>query len=168
MEPSPAFTTDDLEAFVAAPRIAVVAYTKRDGMPSQFPIWYRYDNGRFLMQTSRTAAKTRALQRNGHACLTIQDDMPPYRAVLIDGDVTVTDAGVEDELGRWLATHYFGRIAGAEFQRMAREEYEKTGVVKVTFDPTRVRCFDNHRMIGLPLRLYQRIREWLPIPREWL
>jgi hypothetical protein len=37
----------------------------------------------------------------------------------------------------------------------------------ITLDPTRVRGFDNTRLIGLPLRLYMRLREALPLPRSW-
>ena len=166
MAPSPAFEPDDLEAFVSAPRIAILAYTKRDGMPTQFPIWYRYDGGRFHMVTAATSAKAKALARTGRACLTIQDDMPPYRAVVIDADVTFSETPLEGGLNHWLARHYFGRMAGAEFEKMAIEEYSKTGVTQITLDPTRVRGFDNHQMIPAHLRFYQRVRESLPILRR--
>lgn len=168
MGSQPAFRPDDLERFVAAPRIAILAYAKRDGTVAQAPIWYRYENGRFAMVTSRTAPKAKALARAGKACLTIQDEMPPYRAVIIDGDVTITDAPLEGGITSWLATHYFGKLGGAEYEKMTLEDNRKTGLVQITITPTRVRGFDNHQLVGLPLRLYMRLREALPIPREWL
>ena len=168
MAPSPAFKPDDLEAFVSAPRIATLAYAKRDGMPTQFPIWYRYEDGRFHMVTSATSAKAKALARTGRACLTIKDDMPPYRAVVIDGDVTFSETPVEGGLNRWLAVHYFGRLAGAQYEKMAIEEYSKSGLTKITIDPTRVRGFDNHQMIPAHLRFYQRMRESLPLLRRFM
>jgi PPOX class probable F420-dependent enzyme len=168
MGPQPAFEAAALERFVAAPRVAVLSYPKRDGTPAQTPLWYRYRDGRFSMVTARTSPKARALARAGRACLTIQDEMPPYRAVIVDGDVTVSDLALDDPLNGWLAMHYFGRLGGKEYERMTAEENRKTGLALLTLEPTRVRGFDNHRLISAGLRLYMRIRESLPIPRTWL
>lgn len=164
----PEFDADELERFVDAPRIAILSYAKRDGTPSQIPIWYRYQNGRFLMISSTTAPKTKALARAGKASLTIQDEMPPYRAVMIEGDVSLEEAPTTGGLSSWLATWYFGRVGGNEYRKMVAEEVEKTGLTQVTLDPVRVRGFDNHKAIGAVLRLYMRIRESLPLPRTWL
>lgn len=168
MGPQPAFTPDALERFVAAPRIGILSYTKRDGSPAQAPIWYRYADGRFEMVTSRTAPKAKALAREGRACLTIQDDMPPYRAVIVDGTVRLDDAPLAGGITSWLATHYFGRFGGREYERMTADENRATGLVRITLDPVRVRGFDNHRLVGPALRLFMRVREHLPIPRSWL
>jgi nitroimidazol reductase NimA-like FMN-containing flavoprotein (pyridoxamine 5'-phosphate oxidase superfamily) len=163
----PAFAAADLERFVAAPRIAILAYVKRDGTPAQAPIWYRYENGRFLLATAKTSPKAKALARAGRACLTIQDEMPPYRAVIVDGEVTLTDTPVEGGINSWLAMHYLGRVGGREFEKMTAEENHKTGLSLITFEPVRVRGFDNTRMINLGLRLYMRLRDALPLPRSW-
>jgi hypothetical protein len=167
MGSQPAFAPEDLEPFVDAPRIAILAYTKRDGTPAQAPIWYRYHEGRFEMLTSRTAPKAKALARTRRACLTIQDEMPPYRAVIIDGDVVVSDYPNGGELKGWLAQHYFGRLGGAEYERMTADEDEKSGLARIVVEPTRVRGFDNNRMVALPLRFYMRLRDALPLPRSW-
>lgn len=167
MGSQPAFAPADLERFVAAPRIAILSYVKRDGTPAQAPVWYRYADGRFALVTSRTSPKARALARSGRACLTIQDEMPPYRAVIIDGDVTIADAPLEGGITSWLATHYFGRLGGREYEKMTLDGNRKTGLVAITIDPIRVRGFDNHRLVGRGLRLYMRLRESLPLPRSW-
>lgn len=167
MGTQPAFTPTDLERFVAAPRIAILAYVKRDGTPAQAPIWYRYADGRFALVTAKTSPKARALGRAKRACLTIQDEMPPYRAVIVDGEVTIADAPLEGGITSWLATHYFGKLGGREYEKMTLEENRKTGLVVVTIDPVRVRGFDNHHLVGRALRLYMRLRERLPLPRTW-
>jgi PPOX class probable F420-dependent enzyme len=164
----PAFAPADLERFVDAPRIAILSYVKRDGTPAQAPIWYQYRDGRFAMVTSTTSPKAKALTRTTRACLTIQDEMPPYRAVIVDGDVTLTDVPVEGGINSWLAMHYFGRLGGREYEKMTAEENRKTGLSLISFEPTRVRGFDNHRLVGAALRLYMRLRESLPLPRHWL
>jgi nitroimidazol reductase NimA-like FMN-containing flavoprotein (pyridoxamine 5'-phosphate oxidase superfamily) len=167
MPPQPAFRPEDIEPFVSAPRIGILAYTKKNGTPAQVPIWYRYDKGRFLMLTGATSDKARALAREKRACLTIQDDMPPYRAVIVDGDVTLEAAPVEGGLNAWLAQHYFGKLGGREYEKMSAEESSKHGLVTVILDPTRVRGFDNHRIVGRGLRLFMKVREIVPLPRSW-
>lgn len=167
MGSQPPFEPADLERFVAAPRIAVLSYVKRDGTPAQAPIWYQYRDGRFYMVTATTSPKAKALARAQRACLTIQDEVPPYRAVVVDGAVSLADAPLEGGVNAWLATHYFGRLGGREYARMTAEENRKTGLSLVTFEPVRVRGFDNHRLIGSALRWYMRIRDLLPLPRTW-
>ncbi len=167
MGPQPPFDAADLERFVAGPRVAVLSYVKRDGTPAQAPIWYQYRDGRFFMVTAKTSPKAKALARATRACLTIQDEMPPYRAVIVDGEVTLSDVAVEGGINSWLAMHYFGRIGGREYEKLAAEESHKTGLSLVSFEPVRVRGFDNHRLIGRGLRLYMRLRESLPLPRSW-
>jgi PPOX class probable F420-dependent enzyme len=168
MGDQPPFEPAALETFVAAPRIAVLSYTKRDGSPAQAPIWYRYDDGRFLLVTARNAPKARALARDPRACLTISDDLPPYRAVIVDGTVTITDTPVDGGINAWLAMHYFGKFGGREYEKMTAEQSRATGLSLLTLEPARVRGFDNHRLVGVALRLYMRVRDSLPIPRQWL
>ncbi len=167
MGPQPPFEPAALERFVAAPRIGILSYVKRDGTPAQAPIWYQYRDGRFFIVTAKTSPKAKALARAKRACLTIQDEMPPYRAVIVDGDVTVGDVAVEGGINSWLAMHYFGRVGGREYEKMTAEENHKTGLSLISFEPVRVRGFDNTRMINVALRLYMRLRESLPLPRSW-
>jgi PPOX class probable F420-dependent enzyme len=164
----PAFEPDALERFVAAPRIGVLGYVRRDGTPNQVPIWYAYEDGCFRMTTTATSPKAKALARDPHASLTIQDETPPYRAVIVDGRVTIGPTPVTGGTSSGLATRYFGKLGAREYERMTADEYAKTGLVLLTLTPERVRGFDNHRVIGAPLRLYMRLRNMLPIPREWL
>jgi hypothetical protein len=88
--------------------------------------------------------------------------------VIVDGDVTLTHVPVEGGINSWLAMHYFGRLGGREYEKMTADENRKTGLSLVTIQPTRVRGFDNHRLVGAGLRLYMRLRESLPLPRHWL
>jgi PPOX class probable F420-dependent enzyme len=164
----PAFAASDLERFVAAPRVGILAYARRDGRPNQVPIWYAYRDGKFLMLTSPTSPKAKALARAPKACLTIQDETPPYRAVVVDGDVQLTKTTPDAGLNSELAMRYFGKIGGKEYEKMTAADNAKHGLVLITLTPKAVRGFDNHRMIGAPLRVYMRIRNLLPIPRSWI
>jgi hypothetical protein len=82
----------------------------------------------------------------------------------VDLTKTTPDAGLNSEL----VMRYFGKIGGKEYEKMTAADNAKHGLVLITLTPKSVRGFDNHRMIGAPLRLYMRIRNLLPIPRSWI
>ena len=81
----PGFRPEDIEPFVDRRRIGVLAYVRGDGRPNQAPIWYTLRDGEFLMTTTAGSAKEGALARSPRVTLTIQDERPPYRAVIVDG-----------------------------------------------------------------------------------
>jgi PPOX class probable F420-dependent enzyme len=164
----PVFSPEDLEAFVAEPRIAMLSYARRDGSPAQAPIWYAYEDGDFLMLTGATSPKAKAIGRNNRVSLAIQDETPPYRAVIMDGSIDISPAPSQGGLNSQLARRYFGRLGGAEYEKMSAAEYAETGIVLLRFHPERVRGFDNWRLIGAPLRLFMRVRAALPIPVDWI
>jgi len=165
----PAFAPGTVERFVREPRIAVLAYVRADGRPGQAPIWYVYRDGAFFMSTTTGSAKHRALRRDPRVCLTIQDERPPYRAVLADGTVALAPivAGADDPT-EGIAERYFGKVAAAEYHRMTAEEYARTGLTLITLRPAALRGFDNTRAVNAATLAFVRLREWLPVPRSWL
>ncbi len=163
----PAFEPAALERFVAAPRIAVLAYTRASGRPAQVPIWYDYTGGAFDMISTSTSPKVRALGREPRAALTIQDERPPYRAVIIDGTVTLEALDGQSESDA-LAVRYFGRVGAAEYAKMTAEEYAHAGLTRMHLVPERVRGFDNTRLLSAPVLAWIRLRNVLPLPMEWV
>lgn len=165
----PSFTAGGLERFLAAPRIAVLAYVRRDGRPGSVPIWYAYRDGTFALSSRDDAPKVTALRRDARVTLTIQDERPPYRAAVIDGVAEVIAPSSDDGTDS-LATRYFGRVAGGIYRKMAGDVAAASGSGELTIlvRPTEVRCFDNTRAIGAPTLAFVRLRNRLPIPRRWL
>jgi len=165
----PAFAPGTIEPFVREPRVAVLAYVRADGRPGQAPIWYTYRDGAFLMSTTAGSPKHRALVRDPRVCLTIQDERPPYRALLADGRVTLEPLPQGDaDPTAGMAVRYFGRVAAAEYDRMTAEEYARKGLVLITLRPTELRGFDNSRTLNAAVLAFVRLRDRLPIPRSWL
>lgn len=165
----PAFAPGTIEPFVREPRIAVLAYVRADGRPGQAPIWYTYESGAFFLSTTTGSAKHRALARDPRVCLTIQDERPPYRAILADGRVTLEPLpqGAADPTAG-MAVRYFGRVAAAEYDRMTAQEYARTGLTLITLRPTELRGFDGSRAVSRAVLAFVRLRDRLPIPRSWL
>ncbi len=165
----PGFAPGAIEPFVSAPRAAVLAYVRADGRPGQSPIWYTHRDGAFHMSTVTGSPKHRALARDPRVCLTIQDERPPYRAVIADGTVELEPLdGSFDDPTAGMAVRYFGRLGAAEYDRMTAGEYARTGLTLVTLRPKALRGFDNTRALGRGVLLFMRLRDRLPIPRSWL
>lgn len=170
----PPFRPDALERFVSEPRVAVLAYVRRDGRPHQSPLWYTYRDGAFLMSTVTGSPKHKALMRDGRVSLTIQDETPPYRAAVMEGTVElspivpVENPGDAADPVDGMATRYLGRLGAAAYDRMTAEAYRATGLTLVTFRPTAVSGFDNSRTTGRLALAFVRLRSRLPVPRRWL
>lgn len=164
----PAFEAADLERFVSKARVAVLAYLRADQRPHQSPIWYTYRLGVFLMSTVTGSPKHKALARDPQVSLTIQDEVPPYRAVVMEGAVTLSAIHPGSDPIAGMAVRYFGRVGANEYDKLTGELYQATGLTLISFRPAVVRGFDNTNAIGRLSLAFMRLRERLPIPRGWL
>ena len=175
----PAFDPDDLAEFVEQRRVAVLAYVRSDGRPNQAPIWYAHRDGAFHMSTTTNGPKHLAVERNPRISLTIQDERPPYRAVIVDGTASLRSLvdgtaslrslvdGADDPTDG-MATRYLGRLGAAAYDRMTRELYEASGMTLITLVPDEIKGFDNTNALSRSELAFTRIREYLPIPRRLL
>jgi PPOX class probable F420-dependent enzyme len=164
----PGFDPAEVPDFVDARRVAVLAYVRRDGRPNQTPIWYTMRDGRFHMTTTTASAKHRALERDPRVSLTIQDERPPYRAVIVDGEVSLTPLDPENDPTAGMSVRYFGRVGAAAYDDLTREHYEQSGLTLITLVPGELKGFDNRRVLSRAQRVFIDVRERLPIPRTWL
>ena len=87
---------EQIEAFLAAPRHAVVAALRRDGTSQLSPIWYLCENDRLYFSIFVESAKYRQLRRDPRIALCIDGGHPDARAVMIYGTAEL----IEDE-GPW-------------------------------------------------------------------
>lgn len=164
----PGFDPADLAAFVDQRRIAVLAYIRADGRPNQAPIWYTHRDGTFYMSTTTTGPKNRAIERNPKISLTIQDERPPYRAVIVDGTATLIPLDGGDDPTEGMATRYFGRLGAVAYDKMTRELYDESGLTLISLVPDEIKGFDNTKALSAGELAFTRIREHLPIPRRLL
>ena len=107
------FTERQLK-FVGQPRIGRLGTTNRDGTPHIAPVWYRFEDGAFLVLTERGSRKHRNIERDPRVAFCIDDEHPPYHTVLVNGRVTVEDAPGR-EWREALAIHYLGDAAGKRY-----------------------------------------------------
>ncbi len=109
---------EKMESFLRRPNVAVLSWISSSGEPMSTPIWYRYEDGRFLMHTTYGAVKARAIERDGRVCLCIQDPEPPYRYVTMRGRARlIREPERALRLNEDLAREYFDRLGAAYYIR---------------------------------------------------
>jgi uncharacterized protein len=89
-------TTQEREAFLAEPRIAVLSLPSDDERPPlAFPVWYGYrPGGQITYYTHRTEPKSRKLRllhEGSVVSLCVQREELPYKYVTVEGTVVAED-----------------------------------------------------------------------------
>lgn len=100
---------DEIEAFLRAPRFAVVGTNRRDGPPQLTPVWYLYRDGKIYMEMFVSSAKYRNLHRDPRIGLCIAGNHPDARAVMIYGKAELFPEGsawVDDVRWRLVRRYY--------------------------------------------------------------
>ena len=105
-------STEQREAFLAGLHVGILSI-QRDGKgPLALPIWYQYEDGQVLIHMARDSVKAQLLRRHGRATMTVQDESPPYRYVMVEGPVTVAH---EDRDIASMAIRYLGEELGRRY-----------------------------------------------------
>jgi nitroimidazol reductase NimA-like FMN-containing flavoprotein (pyridoxamine 5'-phosphate oxidase superfamily) len=92
-----AMPPDDREAFIAEPRVGILAIARPDGAaPLAAPIWYAYENGDLLMIVGADSQKRRLLENVSASSLCVSSEELPYRFVTAAGPTSLepTDEGL--------------------------------------------------------------------------
>lgn len=129
----PTMSQSAMEQFLRAPRIAHLVTLRPDGSPHVAPVWYEYAGGLFLVWTSRRFRKVRNIESDPRVVLSIASEDQPYRYVVAEGEVTVSDDDVW-AIGLSIATRYEGADGGAAF---LEEYYEEGWSVVLRLAPRR-------------------------------
>ena len=105
-------TEQEWHAFVMhGTRTAKVATAREDGRPHVVPVWFVLDGDDVVFTTGASSVKGQALRRDPYACLCVDDEVPPFSFVMVEGPVELsTDL---DELRR-VTTRIGRRYMGAE------------------------------------------------------
>src|SRR5258708_26921617 len=124
---------EEREAFLAEARVGVLAVASSgEGAPMLTPIWYSYEpGGDVLMTTSGDSAKTALLRAAATASLCVQTETAPYKYVVVEGAVSVSD-GVESVWRRGVAQHYLGNELGDMYADATMESEPTAVTVRLT------------------------------------
>ena len=94
---------EEVVAFLSQPRICAVATTRMDRAPHVVPVWYRYNGDVFTIWTQHERAWVENLARDPRVALSMQEEGPPWRAVMAHGRAELATgerAEILDEIRR--------------------------------------------------------------------
>jgi PPOX class probable F420-dependent enzyme len=134
-------TKSQREKFLRGRHVAVLVTIAEDGSPLPSPIWYLYRDGVFYFRTSANAVRTVNVRRDARVSICVQDERPPYRAVVVYGRAEVAPG--EEWLAREIPRHYLGAVGAFGYQQAARSQIE-AGAPEITLKvhPERWTSFD--------------------------
>jgi PPOX class probable F420-dependent enzyme len=115
---------EEVLAFLSAlpARTAKLATTRADGRPHVAPVWYDLDGSTMVFNTGADTIKGRNLRRDGRVAICVDDEVPPFTFVTVQGTAELSED--PDELLTW-ATRIGGRYMGAD---VAEEYGRRNGV----------------------------------------
>lgn len=92
-------------------RTAKLATVRPDGRPHVVPVWFVLDGDVVVLTVGAITVKSKNLLRDPRVTLCVDEEVPPYAFVMIEGVASVSDD--LDAMLRW-ATAIGGRYMGAD------------------------------------------------------
>jgi hypothetical protein len=106
-------TKAEREAFLAEPRVAVLALGERGRGPLAVPIWYFYEpGGDVVFVTPKSSHKGKLMSEGGRISLCVQSEERPYRYVSVEGPIASIGTATNEDDVRPLAIRYLGEVEG--------------------------------------------------------
>jgi PPOX class probable F420-dependent enzyme len=121
-----------VEKFLRGKHFGKIATVRKSGAPHVTPMWYMYEDGKLIINTTTDRVKYRNIRRDPRVCFLVDDGYPH---VMIEGRARIAaerDAKKDIET---LAIRYTGEEAG---KKAARERYWKMDRVSIEIIPERV------------------------------
>ncbi len=134
----PPLTRDELEVFLRKPLLARLGTLNEDGTIHLAPIYFRYEDGCFLLGTQMASRRVRNIQHNPNVTLLIDDPSGPYQAALIYGRAELLHEGVVEK--RTTIFEKYG--AGERSREFAEGLCNKWRSVIIRVKPVKIVSFD--------------------------
>ncbi len=118
-------TPEECQAFLAAHRLCIVGFPRRDGPPALSPVYYVMDGDDFLISTTRKRAKARAVRRNPQVSLCVLGEQLPFPYLTVYGRGRIEEEGAVDlmmRIGERMTGAPVAESARPAIERRAREE----------------------------------------------
>ena len=102
------------DRFLNEPNVAILATTGPGKRAHAVPVWYLYEDGRFIMSAGATSQKVRNIERQGEATIVVDRRDVPYYAVMVRGNAEIGPP-ISDDLRLRLAVRYLGEKMGRAY-----------------------------------------------------
>ncbi len=122
----------EAEAFLEGKHFGKLATVRKGGSPHVTPIWYMYEDGRLIVNTTTDRVKYRNIRRDPRVSFLV-DDGYPY--VMVEGKARIATERDPKKDIEALAIRYRGEEAG---RKSARDRYWKMDRVSIEIIPERI------------------------------
>jgi nitroimidazol reductase NimA-like FMN-containing flavoprotein (pyridoxamine 5'-phosphate oxidase superfamily) len=85
----PAFSQEELNAFLNEAPVARLGTHNPDGTIHMTSVYFKYDDGCILMGTQDISHKIRNIKQNSQVTVLIDNQEPPWKAVIIYGEASL-------------------------------------------------------------------------------
>ena len=133
-------TPECKEFLLTQTRTGKLATVRTDGRPHVVPIWFVLDGDDIIFNTGDNTIKAANMRRDPRVCLCVDDEVPPFSYMQVEGTVTMTDD--LDALKYW-ATRIAARYMGEQLAEAYGKRNGVPGELLVRITPTRVRFEKN-------------------------
>jgi PPOX class probable F420-dependent enzyme len=124
--------SEPVRKFLEKPNFAVLATRSHDDGLQATPVWFLYEGGQILINTSQGRAKLRNMKQDSHVALAIVDRENPYQYVQIRGTV----AGFETQNAARDIDRLSQRYVGKPYGYPGGDTPDKRVTIRIA--PTRV------------------------------
>lgn len=129
-------TPQQVYAFINSNTLtAHLATVREDGRPHVAPIWIATDGPDIVWSTGSGTVKGKNLLRTGYAAISMDDSVPPFSSVRLEGPVTFS--ADLDEVRAW-AAKIGGRYMGADQAEIYGERNGVPGEIICRMSPERI------------------------------
>lgn len=119
-----------------------VGTSRKDGVIHVVPVWFTVDNDakglNIIFATGKQSAKGKHLLRDPRVSFSVDDQIPPFSFVMIEGTAKIDQAPDKAELLKWatrIAERYVGREAA---EAHGKEIAALEGAMLVKINPTKI------------------------------
>jgi PPOX class probable F420-dependent enzyme len=128
-------TPECKEFLLTQTRTGKLATARADGRPHVVPIWFTLDGDHIIFTTWHSTIKAANIRRDPRVCLCVDDEVPPFSYVQIEGTATIIDD--LEALKHW-ATRLAGRYMGEQLAEAYGKRNGVSGELLVRITPTKV------------------------------
>lgn len=133
---------DDLNEFLAVPRLAILMYQRSEPSPAGVPVWFDWDGRTLRMFSGRGSPKVRYLQENPAASVLVTNHVgEPEGWVAFDGEIEVGEfeASAWESLIDRVAPRYWDVTNPDYADEISNWRQSPSSFVSLTMQPSKVR-----------------------------
>ncbi|MCY3881579.1 MAG: PPOX class F420-dependent oxidoreductase [Dehalococcoidia bacterium] len=125
---------EEMDAFLAEPRNAIVATVNPDGFPQLTPIWFHWEDGTVYFSTTAPRLKTKNLERDGRVSICVDEPGDPDQRTVVLGAESCTITPGLGTVTETIARKYGGENWETSYEHIANTPDR----VVVSYKPTRI------------------------------